>query len=695
MDSNQDITILIVEDSPTQYVTLSYLLEKQGYQYIVKTNGKEALQTVEQQKPDLIISDVFMPEMDGFELCKIIKDDKELKNIPIILMTSVEGVDEIGKGLEAGADNFIYKPYQPEFLLNRIHLILEKKKQVREKNGKSGYQISLGDKEYYIRSKPEQILDLLASSFEDVVRMNKSLTQREIELQVAKEAAELANIKKSKFLATMSHEIRTPMMGITGLLELLSLSRLDSDQQSTLTTIYESSKSLVRIIDDILDFSRIEAGKMEIAAKADSIAATIKKLHQLYNGAANRKGIVLETYCDPAISPALLFDSLRLQQILGNFLNNAIKLTSEGRIILRAELLERLEQSERLRFLVEDTGIGVPPRDLQQLFNPFVEIEKQPAQEVGGVNLEFVISKRLAELMNGSIDINSELNRGTIMILTITFPIADPKQIKNSDFMEPINQLAETLADRRHAPSILDAEKEHSLVCVVDDSPVNHKVLMQQLNSLGYAVEGATGGAEALSMLQSKRYALIFTDCNMPKMSGYELTHKIREYEQRNALKKIPIIACTADAQLDVKQNCLAAGMNDVLVKPVALTDLMRCMDYWLPLPTTPPINRSLLIEIVGEDEKSIQETLKDFKRTSSKSIALLSNAIEMKELNEVMNLAHQLKGACQLVGAKRLAIICQKIEEASRKNDEETVDSYRSKLDQEVQKLEKYLNSL
>ncbi|STX38538.1 response regulator [Legionella feeleii] len=128
MDSNQDITILIVEDSPTQYVTLSYLLEKQGYQYIVKTNGKEALQTVEQQKPDLIISDVFMPEMDGFELCKIIKDDKELKNIPIILMTSVEGVDEIGKGLEAGADNFIYKPYQPEFLLNRIHLILKKKK---------------------------------------------------------------------------------------------------------------------------------------------------------------------------------------------------------------------------------------------------------------------------------------------------------------------------------------------------------------------------------------------------------------------------------------------------------------------------------------------------------------------------------------------------------------------------------------
>ncbi|MFW2569703.1 response regulator [Legionella sp. 29fVS95] len=694
MNSNQEITILIVEDSPTQCATLSYLLEKNGYQHVVKTNGREALQAVEQQKPNLIISDVLMPEMDGFELCRAIKDDKNLKDIPIILMTSLEGIEEIGKGLEAGADNFIYKPYKPEFLLHRIQLILKRKKRIREKNKKSGYRINLDDKDYFIPSRPEQILHLLASSFEDVVSMNKELMRREIELQVAKEAADLANIKKSKFLATMSHEIRTPMMGIIGLLELLGLSRLDSDQQSTLATIYESGKSLMRIIDDILDFSKIEAGKMKISPKADSIAAIIKKLYQLYSGAVSRKGIVLEAYCDPSISPALAFDSARLQQIIGNFITNSIKFTSEGKIIIRVDLLERLNKSERLRFLVEDTGIGIPPESLQQLLNPFAEIEKQHAHEICGAILEFAINKRLAELMNGSIDISSELNHGTMMVLTVTFPIADQKQIE-TDFTEPIHQLAETIANRRSAPNVPDAERENSLVCIVDDYPVNRKVLMQQLNSLGYAAEGVKGGTEALATLQSKKYALILTDCNMPMMNGYELAQKIREYEHVNALKNTPIIACTADAQLDVKKNCLAAGMNDVLVKPVALIDLMRCMDHWLPLPTAPPIDRSLLIEIVGEDEKAIQEILKDFRRTNSKSTALLNDAIEKKELNQIMNLAHQIKGACQLVGAQRLAIICQKIEEASRKNDDKTVEKYRTKLDEEVQNLENYLDSL
>lgn len=662
---------------------------------VVKTNGKEALQALEQQKPDLIISDVLMPEMDGFELCRTIKDNESLKNIPIILTTSLDGYEEIGQGLEAGADHFISKPYQSEVLLRRIQFILKKKRRIKEKNKKNGYQITLADKDYFIRSKPEQILDLLVSAFEDAISMNKILKHREIELQAAKKAADLANIKKNKFLATMSHEIRTPMMGIIGLLELLGLSKLDSDQQSTLTTIYEASKSLMCIIDDILDFSMIDAGKMEIFPKVGSIVAVIKKLYQLYSSTVSRKGVILETYCDPSISPALVFDSLRLQQILGNFLSNAVKFTSEGKIILRVDRIEQYDQSERLRFLVKDTGIGIPSENLQRIIHPFVAVEKQYTYNIGGTGLEFVISKKLAELMNGSIEINSELNYGTTMVLLVTFPIANPEQMENPHFIEPINKLAEILANRRNAPSIPDAEKENSLILVVDDSPVNRKVLIRQLNSLGYAVEEAEGGEGALSMLKSKRYSLVFTDCNMPIINGYDLTHKIREYEQVNALKHVPIIACTADAQLDTKQICLKAGMNDILVKPVALITLMSCMDHWLPLPTAPPIERSVLIEMVGDDEKAICEILNDFKKTNNRDVTLLNNAIEKKDFSQMMNLAHQIKGACQLVGAKSLAIICQKIEEASRKNDEEAVDESQVKFVEEVQKLKKYLDSL
>ena len=508
-------------------------------------------------------------------------------------------------------------------------------------------------------------------------------------LHDAKEAAEAGNRTKSIFLATMSHEIRTPMNGVLGMLELLSLTTLDGEQRTTLEVVRESGKSLQRIIDDILDFSKIEAGKLEVRPTVASIASTIKAVSNIFSGNASSKCLGLRCYVDPQISPALLVDPMRLRQILNNFVSNALKFTENGHIEIRAEYLGSADGEERVRFSVTDTGIGISQADQARLFQPFVQAAGENAPHFGGTGLGLTICKRLAEMMGGSVDMVSEVGVGTTMTLELSLPIANAKDLPEVTPVIAPDFLRTTTMMRRRAPDAASAESEGTLALLVDDHPTNRSLIVSQINLLGYAAESAENGIIALEKWKSGRFGILITDCNMPEMNGYELTRRIRELEAAIGDKRIPIIACTANALGGEAEICFAAGMDDYLAKPVQLAELSRKLDLWLPLARpAAPLDRTALAGLTGGDVEAEREILLDFRRVNVEDAAMLKRAVAGSNILEVTTASHRIKGASKMVGAMALAAVCERLERASRAGDWPVVRANMGAFEHELERL-------
>ncbi len=489
------------------------------------------------------------------------------------------------------------------------------------------------------------------------------------------EAAESSNRAKSVFLATMSHEIRTPMNGVLGMLELLSLTKLDSAQLTMLGVVQESGRSLQRIIDDILDFSKIEAGKLEVCPEPASISAAVEIVRNIYAGLASAKSLLFTYTVDPDISPALLVDPIRLRQILNNLVSNALKFTNKGSVDMKVELVRRAFGVDRIRFTVTDTGIGISIKNQARLFQPFVQATADIAPRFGGTGLGLTICQRLAKLMSGSIEMISEVGKGTTMILELSLPIADPKAILPRAHV--LAGVGKGLAAKvgRPTPSIAEAEAEGTLVLMADDHPTNRSLLESQVNLLGYAVESVADGLQALDQWKTGRFALLITDCNMPEMNGYELARAIRQLEATQGGGRTPIIACTANALRGEAENCLATGMDDYLAKPIELKDLARKLERWLPLkPQVATLDATLdetvLDEITFGNGKAQRAILADFRKVNDADAAQLLAAVNSGDLPQVTYLTHRIKGASSMVGAVALAAVCERLEQASRAND-------------------------
>ncbi|SFU37250.1 hybrid sensor histidine kinase/response regulator [Pseudoduganella namucuonensis] len=436
-----EIEILIVEDSPTQAERLRRLIQSVRYKARVAGNGRLALDAIRERKPHLVLSDIVMPEMDGYELCRAIKSDGALRDIPVILVTSLTDPKDIIRGIECGADNFIRKPYAEDYLLNRIGHMLVNQKLRKNQNMEVGIALYLGDQKHFINAERQQILDLLISTYEQAVQVNSELQARErqvieLNMRLAHHAGELETINreialknlelaeasrmKSAFIANMSHELRTPLnaiIGFTGALLMKLPGPLTGEQDKQLNTIRNSARHLLSLINDILDVAKIEAGKVTLTTEAVQCQDLIAEVADTLRPLAAQKGLALEV--DLAPQPITLnTDRRALAQILINLANNAIKFTEKGTV--RVSLSQRADGDALLtEFAVADSGAGIRQEDQAKLFQAFSQLDSTSTRHVEGAGLGLYLCQNLANLIGGSLFFSSDFGHGSTFTLAM------------------------------------------------------------------------------------------------------------------------------------------------------------------------------------------------------------------------------------------------------------------------------------
>jgi PAS domain S-box-containing protein len=524
--------------------------------------------------------------------------------------------------------------------------------------------------------------------------LNEALNERAEELERVSRA-------RGVFLATMSHEIRTPMNGMLGTLELLSLSPLDDTQRDMLNVVTDSGQALLRIIDDILEFSKIEAGKLELREEVGSVAGIVHDVQTVHSPVAARKGLRIVVVLDPRLAPAFRIDALRLRQILNNFVSNAVKFTVDGQVEMRVEVLAEEDDRQRVRLSVSDTGVGIPAEEQARLFEPFVQ-GGAGAGAAGGTGLGLVISRRLAELMGGTVSLASQPGAGTTLSLELELHKASTASLPPPT-AHKVEALRRIIGQLRQAPTVAEAVSEGSLVLVVDDHPVNRMLLQQQLRSIGYAAETAVDGNDALARWDSGRFGLVLTDCQMPRMDGYELARRIRGREAGAGTPRRPVIGCTAMALEDERAKCLAAGMDDVVFKPVDLPQLLDTLQRWKPVAAgqaagparaagggqRSAVDTALLRATWGADARTIQSIVDAYLHSVREDYAGLHEAVGRRDLEAVRELAHRMLGASGMVGAKGIAESCMLVTAASRAARWDEVESAVQALEAEYARLD------
>ena len=540
---NQRVALLYVEDNGLERWGFFRMIHKKSLPYEVTAveTLAEARAALAKSRFDLIVADYNLPDGVVTELFD------EVRDTPFILLTATLEEQLVLRTLERGADEFLPKAPLGRHL-EALPFAVEKtlyRKRIRERERRLTQELREARETLEIR----------------VRQRTAELASANAELRLAKEAAEAANRAKSTFLANMSHELRTPLSAILGTTELLFHSRLSDRQREFIATVRQSGEALLTVIDDILEFSRIEAGKLVLAEETFDLRECLCETIDSFAGLAQEKGLELTGVIHPDVPPMVTGDPDSLRQVVVSLLGNAIKFTARGEVRLEVACESPAEQEPVLHFTVSDTGIGVPEEKRAAIFERFEQADGSLARRHGGTGLGLAIAARLVGLMHGRIWVESEVGQGSRFHFTVCLKPAQPGTIEEESFL----------------PAAWRPAQAGLRILLAEPSLVQQKLAAALLEGAGHTVAAVKDGAAALAAVASAQFDLLLLDVQMPERDGLEVAARLRADEAQTG-GHVPIIAIATDATPEERQHCLEVGMDGYIGKPIRADELFAAI---------------------------------------------------------------------------------------------------------------------